>query len=100
MHAAAAVGAGPGLHRGKRRDDVETAGDRKSGEINRHADALRRGEHRADAHLLEPERQAPGRPAEIEREQGEAHGANERRQDDDAAGGKPGGQARADRDGH
>ena len=47
--AGALVGAGPGLHRRKRRHDVQAAGDRKPGEIDRHAQPEAGGKHLADA---------------------------------------------------
>ena len=42
---------------------------------------------------------AVGDPAEIEREDAEQHGAEDRRHQNDAPAGEPGGKARADRDG-
>ena len=41
-HAGAAVGAGPGLHRGEGRHDEQAAGDREPGEIDRDAEAAGR----------------------------------------------------------
>ncbi len=79
-HARAAVGAGPGLHRGEGRHDEQAAGDGEAGEIDRDANAAAGGEHGGDAGRLRRRRHAVGRPAEIEREKAEQHGADQRRQ--------------------
>ncbi len=79
--ARAPVGAGPGLHRRKRRHDEQAARDREAGEIDRHADAAAGTEDVANAAGPSAVGATPQvRPAEIEREQAEQHRADQRRQ--------------------
>ena len=66
MTRARLVGAGPGLHRRKRRHDVEAAGDRKPGEIDQHAQPEAGGKHLADALWRQRKRRAERGPAEID----------------------------------
>ena len=97
--AGAVVGAGPGLHRGKRRHDEQAAGDRQAGEIDGNVNAVRRGEIIADAERMGRRHNGRNRPAKIEAEQAEQHGADQRRQQNDAPGGEPRGETGADGDG-
>ena len=50
--AGAAIGAGPGLHRGEGRHDEQAAGDREPGEIDGDVEAVARGKERRDAERL------------------------------------------------
>ena len=97
--AGAAVGAGPGLHRGEGRHDVEAAGDREAGEIDHHAHAAARSRT--------PRRRRPARaPAACRRWSSRDRSRTRRAATAPTSVGRitmrpadePGGEARADRD--
>jgi hypothetical protein len=62
----AAVGARPGLHRGKCRYDEQAARQREAGEIDGDMDAVARREEFADAERVRGRRHGRTRPAEVD----------------------------------
>src|SRR5215471_1091790 len=94
----AAVGASPGLHRREGRHDEQAAGDGDPGQIEHKPDAAHARENR-DITIQPGNRpRAERREAEVEGEQAQQHGADQRRQQNDPPGCEPGRKSRADGD--
>ena len=96
-YARPAIGTGPGLHGGEDRNDIEPAGNGEPGKVDGNAQSARRAENGRDPLTLRGG-QAPGGPAEVNREQAEQDGAQQGRQQNDASGREPSRKPRADRD--
>ncbi len=96
-HTGAAVGMGPRLHRGEGRHHEQTAADGEPSEVDGNANAARPGKIAFNAERRGGGHEMRDGPGEIEREQPEQNGTEQRRQDDDPPGGEPCGQAGTER---